>query len=229
MNLNRQIFFTFILLLGSVYYFGVSDIDIKVQDYFFNFDTHKWILPWSLQPYKFIFYDGIKKLLILFAVSLLIVLVVLRKKPFLKKYKKGLLVVILSALFVPAIASGMKSYTNMPCPKDEIHYGGLYPRTAVWQQYPQEFTLHHKKTKCWPAGHASGGFALMSLFFLFQKRRNKFLALGAGFVIGWSMGGYKMIIGDHFLSHTVITMILAWLIILIIARFVFGERIVLTK
>jgi membrane-associated PAP2 superfamily phosphatase len=37
------------------------------------------------------------------------------------------------------------------------------------------------------------------------------------------MGGYKMIIGDHFLSHTVITMIFAWLIILIIVRGVYGK------
>ena len=58
----------------------------------------------------------------------------------------------------------------------------------------------------------------MSFFFLFKKRRNKYLALGAALIIGWAMGTYKMIIGDHFLSHTVITMILAWLIILIIAR-----------
>jgi len=35
-------------------------------------------------------------------------------------------------------------------------------------------------------------------------------------VIGWSMGTYKMLIGDHFLSHTTITMILAWLLILMI-------------
>ncbi len=30
---------------------------------------------------------------------------------------------------------------------------------------------------------------------------------------GWIMGAYKMLIGDHFLSHTIVTMLLAWLII----------------
>lgn len=227
MILNKHIFITFVILLLSIYYFGVSDLDLRVQDSFYNFATHKWILDWSLQPYKFIFYDGIKKLLILFAVSLLIILLVFRKKEIVKQYKKGLIVVILSAVFVPAISSGLKSYTNMPCPKDEKHYGGIYPRTAVWQEYSGEFKLL-KKSKCWPAGHASGGFALMSLFFLFKTRRAKYLALGGAMIIGWSMGGYKMIIGDHFLSHTVITMILSWLIILIIARFVLGERVKLT-
>lgn len=32
------------------------------------------------------------------------------------------------------------------------------------------------------------------------------------------MGLYKMLIGDHFLSHTLVTMTLAWLIILILAK-----------
>jgi membrane-associated PAP2 superfamily phosphatase len=73
---------------------------------------------------------------------------------------------------------------------------------------------------CWPAGHASGGFALLSLFFLFKSRRNKIFALIFGLSVGWMMGLYKMLIGDHFLSHTIITMILAWLIILVIAKIV---------
>jgi membrane-associated PAP2 superfamily phosphatase len=47
------------------------------------------------------------------------------------------------------------------------------------------------------------------------------IALVFALGVGWSMGLYKMIIGDHFLSHTVITMILAWLIVLIIAKSVY--------
>ena len=105
----------------------------------------------------------------------------------------------------------------MPCPKNEIHYGGTYPHTAVWESYTKPYT-HLKDIKCWPAGHASGGFALMSLFFLFRRKRNKYLALSSAIVIGWSMGIYKMFIGDHFFSHTLITMFLAWLIILIIVK-----------
>ncbi len=35
-------------------------------------------------------------------------------------------------------------------------------------------------------------------------------------IVGWSTAGYKMAIGDHFLGHGVVTMVLAWLIILII-------------
>ncbi len=43
---------------------------------------------------------------------------------------------------------------------------------------------------------------------------------------GWTMGGYKMAIGDHFLSHTVTTMILAMLIVDLVVisdRYLFSE------
>jgi len=37
------------------------------------------------------------------------------------------------------------------------------------------------------------------------------------FPAGHASGGYKMLIGDHFLSHTITTMLLAWLIINLLA------------
>jgi len=223
MTLNRQIILTALVLFFTILLFGVTDIDLSIQDFFYNFSTNKWILGWHQEPYRFIFYDGIKRLLIIIAVLFLLSLIVFWKKPLIQKYKQGMIILILSAIFVPAVASGLKSQTNMPCPKDEVRYGGVYPRIAVWQHYTDEFKLQHpKKSKCWPAGHASGGFALLSLFFLFKKRKNKILGLAIGFITGWSMGFYKMIIGDHFFSHTVITMLLSWFIILLIAKSVYS-------
>lgn len=105
----------------------------------------------------------------------------------------------------------------MPCPKNLNIFDGAYPHTCVWEKYTAK-ECHLEKQKCWPAGHASGGFALLSLAFLFHSRKNKIAAAIMAMVIGWSMGSYKMLIGDHFLSHTVITMILAWLLILLIVK-----------
>ena len=221
MNINQQLVVTFIILIFSIIFFGMTNLDLALQDRFYDFSTHKWVLFWGEEPYKFIFYDGIKKLLIAFAICLLLALVFFRRTKLVNDHKRGIIIVILSAIFVPLIASSIKAQTNMPCPKDEERYGGIYPRTAVWQNYTPEFKLHHmKKNKCWPAGHASGGFALLSLIFLFHKKRHKIIAAASAFLVGWGMGLYKMIIGDHFLSHTVITMILAWLVILLIAKIV---------
>ena len=224
MSMNKQIFITSFVLVVSIVYFGISDVDIVVQDFFYNHETHKWILNSYSQPYKFIFYDGAKRFLILFAVSLLIFSLIFRKKAIVQTYKKGIIIVLLSAIFVPSTIGILKNNTNMPCPKNDIYYGGVYPKTAVWERYPADFVK--PKVKCWPAGHASGGFALLSLFFVFRRKRNRLIGLGVGLVAGWSTGLYKMIIGDHFLSHTVLTMIIAWLVILLIVKItsIFGKN-----
>jgi len=219
MGINKHIFISLFTLLFFIIAFGYSGIDFVFEDKFFNFSTHTWILDRNEKVYKLIFYDGIKKVLILIAVVLLLSLVFFSKTKLIKEYKKGIIIVILSAILVPLTVGALKKYTNMPCPKNTIHYGGIYPDSKVWESYPKEFKVK-KKLRCWPAGHASGGFALFSLFFLFKKSRNKKLAILFALGIGWSMGIYKMLIGDHFLSHTVITMILAWLIILVIAKII---------
>ncbi len=222
MSINREILLTLLILIFTIILFGVTNIDIFVQDYFFDTDKNSWILDRNLEPWKSIFYVGIKKVLILFALSLLISLLFFRKYRVIQEYKKGILIVISSFILIPAILATLKKVTNMPCPKNEIHYGGKMVRTAVWESYPEKYK-NMKRIACWPAGHASGGFALLSLFFLFKSRKNKIIVLITALIIGWSMGIYKMAIGDHFLSHTLITMILAWLIILIIVKIV-GSR-----
>ena len=98
MRINRQILLTSIVLLLTIIFFGISDVDTFVQDYFYNTTTKSWILSSQLEPYKFIFYDGIKKLLILIALSLLIALVFFRKTKLIQEYKKGLLVVVLDLI-----------------------------------------------------------------------------------------------------------------------------------
>ena len=39
-------------------------------------------------------------------------------------------------------------------------------------------------------------------------------------IVSSAMGLYKMFVGDHFLSHTIVTMVLSWLLILLIVKFV---------
>jgi len=208
---------TLLILIGTILLFSFTKIDFIVSDHFFDLKTHTWLLDRNLQPYKFVFYDGIKELLILFAASLLISLLFFRNNSIIKDYKRGIIIVVMSAVLVPLITSGLKKYTNLPCPKNEIHYGGIYPETMVWEHYPTNFK-QTKRIECWPAGHASGGFALLSLFFLFKNEKRKKMAVVGALIIGWSMGYYKMLIGDHFLSHTIIVMIIAWLVVLSIAK-----------
>ena len=217
-NLNKQIIITTILLIVVIALFQFSQLDILVQNFFYDFETKTWLINKNEPILKFFLYDGLKNALIAFAVLILFSLIFFRKKTLIQEYKKGLIIVLLSAVFIPLIIGSLKAITNTPCPCNIVNFNGVYPDIKVFDSYPKDF-VQPSKAKCWPAGHASGGFALMALFFLFKTPINQKRALIIGLVVGWSMGTYKMLLGDHFLSHTIITMLISWLIILIIVKF----------
>ena len=216
-NLNKQLIISTFLLIFVIGFFQFTNIDIIIQNYFYNFETKSWLIDKDEPILKLFLYDGLKQGLIIFGVFILILLIFFRKYEFVKEYKKGLIILLLSSIFVPTIVGSLKAITNTPCPCNIEHFGGEYPDIKVFDKYPEDF-IQKSKAKCWPAGHASGGFALMALFFFFKNPRNQFFGLIGAITLGWSMGTYKMLLGDHFLSHTIITMILAWIIILTIVK-----------
>lgn len=218
-NNNKQIVITAFLLIAVIALFQFSNLDIFVQSFFYDFDKKSWLIDKNEPILKFFFYDGIKNLLLFFGLLILVSLIFFRKNILVQEYKKGLIIVLLSAILVPSIIGFFKDITNTPCPCNIVYFNGTYPDKKVFDSYPKDF-IQKSKVKCWPAGHASGGFALMALFFLFKTPKNQKKALFVALIIGWSMGTYKMLLGDHFFSHTIITMLMAWLIILIIVKFI---------
>lgn len=169
---NKYLILTAIFLVFTIVLFEYTSLDIYVQNYFFQMNTHTWILNRDEPILKFLLYDGIKKLLIFFALSILLTLILFRKKDLIKRYRNGLLIIVLSSIFVPLVVGSLKAVTNTPCPKNLEYYGGRYPDVKVFGSYPKDF-VQKRKIKCWPAGHASGGFALMALFFFLRKEKIK--------------------------------------------------------
>jgi membrane-associated PAP2 superfamily phosphatase len=220
MRANRQIIATMFCLVSFFFLFEFTNIDIFVQKYFYDATTQKWLLTHQKGSLlDTLFYMGIKKVIIVFGVLILFLYLYSFKNlaKILKEYQKGLLIVLLSLIIIPLFIGLLKVVSNVPCPYDFTYFGGEYPYIRVMDSMAQEIL---KKFKCYPAGHASGGFALMSLFFLFKEQKNRLIALGSAIIIGSSMGTYKMLIGHHYLSHTIITMILAWFLILVIYKIV---------
>ncbi|MEJ2395581.1 MAG: phosphatase PAP2 family protein, partial [Candidatus Thiodiazotropha sp.] len=125
---------------------------------------------------------------------------------------RGIRILLLSLILVPLTVAGLKTATNVACPRSLELFGGALPYIKVLEAYPAG-TRPKSIQRCFPASHASGGFALMALIWLFRDPRRRRLAVAAGVLIGWITGGYKMAIGDHFFSHTLISMLLAWFII----------------
>jgi membrane-associated PAP2 superfamily phosphatase len=222
---NKSIFITASLLIGLILLFGFNgNIDVWVQNHFYDFQTHEWLIVRDERPWlDFILYDGIKKLLIIGYSLLLITLVIGYKKQWVQKYRREILILVLSGIFVPTTIVGLKTATNVPCPRDWYIYGGEYPHVGVFDSYPKDF-CQKGRIRCWPAGHASFGFSLLALIAIARTRTQQWIAFGISMGVAWSMGLYKILKGDHFLSHTLIAMMMGWLIILLIVKFIDSSR-----
>jgi membrane-associated PAP2 superfamily phosphatase len=219
-TINKQIIVFSMLIVFTILLFNFTDLDVLIQDYFYNFDTQAWLIDENNAILRIIFYSGFKNTFKICAAIMIIVVICLFTNKFskLNSYKKGLLILFFSCLLVPCLAE-IKHRTNMPCPFQVEHYGGKVPEIKLFERFPKDLVMK-SRLRCYPAGHATMGFSLMALYFLFKKQRNKNLGLIAGITLGVLTGGYKMLIGDHFLSHTLVTMFAAWLIILIVVKLV---------
>jgi len=218
---NKALIATSIFLTAIILLFGLNgSIDVWIQNHFYNVQTHTWLIVKGERPWlDFILYDGIKKLLIVAYSLLLITLVIGYKKQWVQKYRREILILVLSGIFVPMTIVGLKTVTNVPCPRDWQMYGGEYPHIGVFDSYPKDF-CQKSRIRCWPAGHASFGFSLLALIVIARTRRQRYAALIISLGVAWSMGWYKILKGDHFLSHTIIAMVMGWFIILWIVKLI---------
>ena len=194
--------------------FEYTGVDLWVQDQFYQNDTQQWIVDGKAGGPWFWFYDGPKILIILAGLGILALAAMPQKwrprLPLAKIGRKHLWIAFLTIGTVPAVIGQMKASTNIFCPSDIRRYGGEMPYVRVVESYPEN-DIPERRGRCFPAGHASGGFALVALMGLALSRRGQRLGLTLGMSFGWAMGLYQMMKGSHYLGHTVITMLLAWI------------------
>lgn len=216
-NFKQQVILCILLLAAILLLETYTNIDLRIQNLFYSADSGWIISPEAHRRWSFIFYKGIKNLVIAAGIISLLIFVASYKLPRLLRLRHPALLLFLSIVFVPLIVAGSKQLTNVYCPDQLEIYGGRFPRAGVLERYPEGF-VQLKRGKCFPAGHATVGFALMMLYFCFEKRRQKIIALSAAITAGWITGTYQMLRGEHFLSHTLFTMVASWLVIIIIVQ-----------
>lgn len=190
--------------------------DTAAQRLWFDSATHEWVVSNELHArLTWFFYDGPKILLVVLGIACVAGVLGGARWNLPPECRRGCLLLLLSLAFVPMLLGGAKQFTNVYCPKQIEEFGGEYVHQGVLE-CRNPANEGRSPGRCFPAGHASGGFALMMLFFCFRSRRDRWAGLGAGLIAGWGMGFYQMLRGQHFLSHTLFTMIGAWMIILLV-------------
>lgn len=213
--------------------FEHSQLDIRISELFYSHGH--WLLEKGAQPYAFIFYDLPKALLILLAVYLIAVLIIKYRQPLpdlasqhCRKFDKFLLplpireigYLLLVLAIVPATIATLKDVTHVSCPNDLVIFGGKLPYLNLWQNM-----VAATPAKCFPAAHASAGFSLYGLAFLPTLKKHRYQILKIVTLLGWSMGLYKMLFGDHFFSHTLVSMLLSLTIACALATLFFKDSI----
>ncbi len=212
-------------LAGVIGVFEFTSLDLWVQDHFFDFATGQWWVDRRAALPRVFFYNGPKYLIIAGALTLLILLagpVRWRSRWALERRRIG--AALLTLALVPIVIGQLKAVTNVFCPYEVTRYGGDVAYVKAWERHPPELQPA-RCGRCYPAGHASGGFALFGLAGLVggsRRWQRRGIALGLG--VGWWMGAYQMLKGAHYLSHTLVTMLMAWIGFLLVQRLLGLDR-----
>ncbi|MDT7834300.1 phosphatase PAP2 family protein [Aquabacterium sp. OR-4] len=118
-----------------------------------------------------------------------------------------------STLLAVALVALLKSASPAPCPWDLAEFGGLAQAVSHWDAWARPGAGGH----CFPAGHASAGFAFVSGWFVFREAAPALARawLGTALACGLLLGLAQQWRGAHFMSHTlwaaVLCAVVAWL------------------
>ena len=205
------------LLVGVVVYFGFSftngeHLDFWFQSFFWN--GQSWLIPHDTLWGDLLAYKGPKALIIIFAVYLIVIAALPRFSPSWLNRRRALYLLACMAL-VPIISTQLRAISYMATPLELKIYGGVHEHLLLFQAKPAGYPCH-----AFPAGHASGGFALISLYWAWADRSYRRTGLVIGLVFGFWMGLYQIARGEHFLSHTLATALIAWLVSALLARYI---------
>lgn len=112
-------------------------------------------------------------------------------------------------LLALALISGMKLMSLTSCPWDMREFGGAAVNVSHWLWG----TADGGGGRCFPAGHASVGFAFVGGFFVFRQvsPRVARVWLAAALLAGLVLALAQQVRGAHYMSHTLWTAWLCWL------------------
>lgn len=155
---------------------------------------------------------GGKHLVALAWLGLAVYAVAAWRRPTFIAWRRPLVVLLGSVLASVAVVASIKYSVPMDCPWNLAAYGGDLPRIRLFEARP--VGLPHNG--CFPAAHASSGFAWVALYFFFARVRPawRYFGLSAGLGFGLVFAISQELRGAHFLSHDLTSLMICWTIAL---------------
>lgn len=118
------------------------------------------------------------------------------------------LYIIIAMLACVLVVWWLKASTGVYCPWSVSYFSGDHAlREPTWSWVFQD-------GRCWPSGHSGTGFCLLALFFALRDKYPQLArkTLVAVLLLGIICSLTRIVQGAHFLSHTLATALIDWII-----------------
>lgn len=184
-----------------------SGLDMALARPFYDTATQSWPLKSNFFTAGVLHSGGRDFVLyIMIGVLLVFILSLLIKR--LKSCRKGAGYLLVGSLLGPAVVDVLKHTTHIYTPWDLELFGGDKPYIRLFDHVPAGLPVGN----AFPGGHSSGGFALLSFYFLLSvyKPKYRYYGLALGLLVGTTFAAAQEVRGAHFLSHDLLSLVICW-------------------
>ena len=211
-------------MISTLVIFHFSNLDLEFQRLFYSQKTG-WMIDKNDHFLKLIFYIIPKKIITIFCITVLLLSIYIScvQKSCSKMTKYNIYYMLASISFILIAVLILKQTTIMHCPDSITHFNGYKPFVKLFEKFPSDFLLQ-KLGKCFPAGHASGGFSLLCLGLVLKSAKHRKIMTIISLILGSLMGTYQILKGAHYLSDTITTLLLSVFASLFFYKIVICDR-----
>lgn len=181
--------------------------DFVIADALYAWEGHRWALQHGWVTQSLVHMLG-KRLSMLAWYGVGIAWLASLCRPQWRHWRRPLLHLLLATVLSTAAVGALKAWTNMDCPWDLLRYGGSRPFVDLFAARPALLPA----ARCFPAGHASAGYAWVALYFFLAATRPalRTWGLAVGIAAGLIFGVAQQLRGAHFLSHDLASLAICW-------------------
>ena len=125
----------------------------------------------------------------------------------LQRFRSVLWTTLIAMAIGPALVTILKDINSFHCPWDLKRFGGYAEFSSRW------FVASVQAGRCFPSGHAAGGFSLVALMFAgiaAGHTRLRAIGLVAAILAGAAFSMVRIAQGAHFLSHNLWSAAIDW-------------------
>ncbi|WP_129138708.1 phosphatase PAP2 family protein [Modicisalibacter coralii] len=201
----RQLIVAWLIFAAMMTLFAELGVDFRLADLWYALEGGRWSLEHAWWTQR-VLHDAGRTLSISMGAVLIVALVLSGVSPRWRRWRRPLGYLFLAVAASTLSVSLLKQTISMDCPWDLARYGGDRDSIGLFAARPADYP----DTACFPAGHASAGYAWIALYFFFARVaprwRRAGLAVGLG--LGLAFGIAQQLRGAHFLSHDLWTLMI---------------------